>query len=118
MFGSRLEVDDVQDVHHNRQVIHRHSSVQSALRRGSRQEVKRRDRKSLFLTGAHSEQVSALVFHWPLCVAHLDVLAGPHGPDRLQVLVSAAQHHAHGVVTLLDLRQSLLVAQSAGSVVG
>lgn len=58
-------------------------------------------------------------FHWLLCVvAHLDVLSGPHGSDRLQVLVTAAQHHAHGVVTLLDLRQSLLVAQSSGSVVG
>lgn len=60
-----------------------------------------------------------LCSHWLLHLedrAHLDVLSGPHGPDRLQVLVAAAQHHAHGVVTLGDLRQGLGVAQSPASV--
>lgn len=47
---------------------------------------------------------------------HLDVPSGPDGTDRLQVLVSAAQHHTHGVVTLRDLRQSLGIAQSSTSV--
>lgn len=49
---------------------------------------------------------------------HLHVLADPHGSDRLQVLVSAAQHHTHGVVTFGDLRQGLGVAQRPPSAVG
>lgn len=56
---------------------------------------------------------------WPAWLgggAYLDVLPGPHGPDRLQVLVAAAQHHTHGVVTFGDLGQSLGVAQSPAPV--
>ena len=48
--------------------------------------------------------------------ADLDVVSGPHGADRLQVLVAAAQHHTHGVVTLGDLGQSLGVAHGPASV--
>lgn len=69
--------------------------------------------------GRDTRSVLWLRSHWLLPLedwAHLDVLSGPHGPDRLQVLVAAAQHHAHGVVTLGDLRQSLGVAQSPASV--
>lgn len=47
---------------------------------------------------------------------HLDVPSGPHWPDCLQVLVSAAQHHTHGVMTLRDLRESLAITQSSTSV--
>lgn len=54
----------------------------------------------------------------PVCQPHLDAVSGPHPSDRLQVLQSAAQHHTHGLVTLLHLGQGLLVTQGSRSVVG
>lgn len=50
--------------------------------------------------------------------AHLNVVAGPDGPDRLQVALAAAQHHTHSVVTFVDLCQSAVVGESAAPVVG
>lgn len=65
------------------------------------------------LPNGHDLHTHALV-----CQPHLDAVSGPHPSDRLQVLQSAAQHHAHGLVTLLHLGQGLLVTQGSGSVVG
>lgn len=48
---------------------------------------------------------------------YLDVPAAPHSSDGVQVLVSAGEHHTHGVMALSDLSQSLVVTQHTGSVV-
>lgn len=48
---------------------------------------------------------------------YLDVPTAPHSSDGVQVLVSAGEHHTHGVMALSDLSQSLVVTQHTGSVV-
>lgn len=48
---------------------------------------------------------------------YLDVPAAPHSSDGVQVLVSAGEHHTHGVVALSDLGQSLVITQHTGPVV-
>lgn len=74
--------------------------------------IRAEDRQTV-MTFTHARQLLV-----PVRQPHLDAVSGPHPSDSLQVLQSAAQHHTHGLVTLLHLGQGLLVTQGSRSVVG